>query len=145
MVSGMLTAIRDFVRRLAEFAAGQQFRKRLEVDESILMQSDSRFRAKDAGHRLIDSRERQSARVCRVFECCQRRVGHGRLQKQIHSGEKCLHGGFAGSEVPGDASHIHCVSDYEAIEAEFITEQAADNSRRECRRPASFGLERRHG
>ena len=109
------------------------------------MQSDSRFRAKNAGHGLIDSSERQTARICRFLECCQRRVGHGRLQKQIHSGEKCLHGSFAGSEVPGDASHIHCVSDYEAIEAEFITEQAADNSRRECRRSASFGLERRHG
>ena len=94
-------AIRDLVRRAAEFAAGQQLRQRIEIDESILMQSDSRLRAKDAGHGLIDSRERQSARVCRFFQRCQRRVGHGRLQKQIHSGENCLHGGFGGSDSAG--------------------------------------------
>ena len=47
--------------------------------------------------------------------------------------------------MPGDASHIQRVGDDETIEAEFIAEQAADNSRRERRRSATFGLERRHG
>ena len=115
------------------------------IDETILVEAESRFRAQDAPDGIVDALFGEASGLHGIFERGKGCAGNGRHEKHVNAGFDGAHGGFARRIERGDPAHLHGVGNDEAAKFHLVAQQAGEDIFGERGGKLRIGFESRDG